>query len=141
MPRSNPSAFEEAKQSAFAPFPDSLEQLLDQELVYGRYHASPQGINAAGTLENASLQDLIQRGMVCREGLRYEDFLPFSAAGIFASNLNQYGTASTADKRPTYSQEDLEAILGRSIIDTDAIYRSMEAESIKRTYEALGIST
>ena len=33
-------------------------------------------------------------------GLRYEDFLPISAAGIFASNLGQYGTKSTAAAKP-----------------------------------------
>jgi uncharacterized glyoxalase superfamily metalloenzyme YdcJ len=36
--------------------------------------------------------------------------LPVSAAGIFASNLNQYGTMRTATKQPKYCQEQLEEI-------------------------------
>jgi uncharacterized glyoxalase superfamily metalloenzyme YdcJ len=72
-------------------------------------------------------------------GLRYEDFLPFSAAGIFASNLGQYGTESTAANRPTYSQQLLEEIMGRPIIDPNVIYRGMEAESLLTAYGDLGL--
>ena len=61
---------------------------------------------------------LVELGFVEYEGQRYEDFLPVSAAGIFASNLQQYGTKSTAHVRPTYSQAQLEEILGKRIIDS-----------------------
>jgi uncharacterized glyoxalase superfamily metalloenzyme YdcJ len=76
---------------------------------------------------------------VRREGLRYEDFLPVSAAGIFASNLSQYGTASTAKHRPTYRQSDLEAILGRPIIDAVVAYEQTQERSIAETFAALGL--
>ena len=74
------------------------------------------------------------------EGLRYEDFLPVSAAGIFASNLNQYGTKSTAAVKPTYTQAMLEAILGKPIIDSAKQYAAIEAASLVETYHALGLS-
>ncbi|MEM6855897.1 MAG: hypothetical protein AAF593_15925, partial [Planctomycetota bacterium] len=65
--------------------------------------------------------------------------LPFSAAGIFASNLNQYGTASTAAQKPDYTPELLEEILGKPIIDVDTQYRAIEAASLLDTYERLGL--
>jgi uncharacterized glyoxalase superfamily metalloenzyme YdcJ len=71
--------------------------------------------------------------------LRYEDFLPFSAAGIFASNLGQYGTKSTAETRPVHTQADLEKIMGRNIIDPNVIYAGVQAESLLETYSSLGL--
>ena len=73
------------------------------------------------------------------EGLRYEDFLPVSAAGIFASNLNQYGTKSTAAQKPVYTQAMLEEILGRKIIDPNVTYAGLEAESLWQVYSQLGL--
>jgi uncharacterized glyoxalase superfamily metalloenzyme YdcJ len=64
-----------------------------------------------------------------------------SAAGIFASNLSQYGTKSTNTNRPEYTQGMLEEVMGRKIIDTDAQYKALEAESLLRTFETLGLST
>ena len=81
-----------------------------------------------------------QLGYAQVEGLRYEDFLPVSAAGIFASNLNQYGTKSTAAQRPTYTQAMLEEIMGIKIVDADTQYREMEAGSVRETLAALGIA-
>jgi uncharacterized glyoxalase superfamily metalloenzyme YdcJ len=72
--------------------------------------------------------------------LRYEDFLPVSAAGIFASNLGQYGTKSTASTKPVYTQKMLEEILGKKIIDSDAIYSGLQEESIRQVYEELGLA-
>ena len=73
------------------------------------------------------------------EGLRYEDFLPVSAAGIFASNLNQYGTKSTAATKPVYTQSQLEQIMGKAIVDSDVVYRGMQAASLLDTFAQLGV--
>jgi uncharacterized glyoxalase superfamily metalloenzyme YdcJ len=81
---------------------------------------------------------LARRGFVTCEGLRYEDFLPVSAAGIFASNLNQYGTASTARVRPTYSKATLEDVMGRKIIESTEVYAGIDAASRLDTLERLG---
>jgi len=62
-----------------------------------------------------------------------------SAAGIFASNLNQYGTQSTAAVKPTYSQTQLEAILGKPIVDATVVYRGMEAASVRAALQDLGV--
>jgi uncharacterized glyoxalase superfamily metalloenzyme YdcJ len=76
---------------------------------------------------------------VAVEGLRYEDFLPVSAAGIFASNLNQYGTKSTATQKPVYSRAQLEEILGRKIVDPDVTYAGLDAESRWQVCTELGL--
>ena len=62
-----------------------------------------------------------------------------SAAGIFASNLQQYGTKSTAAVKSTYSQSLLEEILGKRIIDATVVYAGVEAESKLDTYAKLGL--
>ncbi len=126
---------------SFAAFPKRLPELLDKELVYGRYSATPGGLKAkaAKSITATDVEELVRLGYIQRDGLRYEDFLPISAAGIFASNLGQYGTKSTAAKKPVYTREQLEKILGKKIIDTDDLYRRQEAESIEEAKSQLGL--
>jgi uncharacterized glyoxalase superfamily metalloenzyme YdcJ len=85
-------------QAAFARIPDSHEALQDQELAY--YRPSPAGW----------------------EPVRYEDFLPVSAAGIFASNLGQYGTRMEGAPDISFSQSRLEAYLEAPITDAYDLY-------------------
>ncbi len=126
--------------SHFADFPKTLPELLKAGLVYGLYSPTAAGKAAAGSITTTDIHELIDLGYADYEGLRYEDFLPVSAAGIFASNLNQYGTKSTANTKPTYTRAMLEDILGRPIIDTDAVYRGLWAKSLLDTYETLGVA-
>lgn len=132
-------AFQAAQAEAFSPFPRTLPELLREGLVFGRFSATAKGKSAAGTIDTTDIWALVDGGHARAEGLRYEDFLPFSAAGIFASNLGQYGTASTASVKPTYSQSLLEEIMGRPVIDPNVIYRGMEAESLLVLYRDLGL--
>jgi uncharacterized glyoxalase superfamily metalloenzyme YdcJ len=108
--------------------------------VYASYKITARGKAAkiGGVMPTDALNELARQGYVSVEGLRYEDFLPVSAAGIFASNLGQYGTKSTATERPVYTKQTLEKIMGRAIIDTDALYKQLEAESLASVREELG---
>ena len=139
LPKRDPAAYEALYAKPFAPFPKTLPGLLEQGLVYGRYAPTPKGLAAKGSIATTDMHALVRQGFAQVEGLRYEDFLPVSAAGIFASNLNQYGTKSTATVRPTYSQSQLEAIMGRPIVDSTAAYAGMEAESMLSTWRQLGL--
>lgn len=140
------AAYENLYAKPFAPFPKTLHELLKQGLVHGKFSATAKGLAAKGTIKptdpsiTPDVFELIHLGLVRVEGLRYEDFLPVSAAGIFASNLNQYGTKSTAAVKPTYTQAMLEAILGRPIIDAAKQYAAIEAASLVETYHALGLT-
>ncbi|TAL06577.1 MAG: DUF1338 family protein [Verrucomicrobia bacterium] len=124
--------YRRAYAKCFAAFPKTLAGLLEQKLVYARYSATAKGLAAAkaGTIKTSDPAELARLGCVRAEGLRYEDFLPFSAAGIFASNLGQYGTKSTATARPIYTQATLEEIMGRKIVDPNVTYAGLEAESL-----------
>ncbi len=134
------AAYEAMYAKHFAAFPKTLPELVAKGLVYARYSPTPKGLAARGGIETANMHELVRLGYAEFEGLRYEDFLPVSAAGIFASNLNQYGTKSTAAKRPDYTRQMLENILGRTIIEADAVYAGVQARSMLETFEALGVS-
>lgn len=133
------AAYEKAYAKHFSPIAKALGELIDAELVYAKFLPTSKGLSAKGSIATANLRELIAQGLVAFDGLRYEDFLPVSAAGIFASNLNQYGTAFTAKTRKTYVQADLEAIMGKPIIDADRVYRGVQAASIVDTLTKLGV--
>jgi uncharacterized glyoxalase superfamily metalloenzyme YdcJ len=142
LPKRDMAAYEALYARPFAVFPKSLPELIAGGFVYARYVPTARGLAAAktpGAIRSADLRELVRDGFADYEGLRYEDFLPVSAAGIFASNLQQYGTKSTAAVKPTYSQRQLEDILGRPILDSTAQYAALEAESKLDTYARLGI--
>jgi uncharacterized glyoxalase superfamily metalloenzyme YdcJ len=142
LPARDWAAYEELYSVPFGAFPKTLPGLLDRGLVFARYAPTPQGMAAAkaGTVGTADIHELVRRGLAQQEGLRYEDFLPVSAAGIFASNLSQYGTKSTAAVRPTYSQKDLEEVMGRPIIDATTVYAGLDAASRLDAFARLGVA-
>ena len=135
-------AYQQEYAASFAAFPKTLPELLEHKLVHGLFTVTPKGKAAKGARINSlhEMQELVRLGYVEVEGLRYEDFLPVSAAGIFASNLGQYGTKSTASQKRVYTKETLERIMERPIIESDALYSEMEAESIKSVRTELGLT-
>ena len=139
LPTRDFAAYQALYAAPFAPFPKTLPGLLEKGLVFGLYVPTPKGLAARGTATTTDIHELVRQGHVQVEGLRYEDFLPVSAAGIFASNLNQYGTRSTAGERPTSSQRQLEEVLGKPIVDATVVYRGMEAASLLDTWRRLGL--
>lgn len=141
LPKRDFAAYEAMYAAPFAAIPKTLPELLERGLVYGVYSATPKGIEGKGSIRATEPNELVRLGYAQVEGLRYEDFLPVSAAGIFASNLNQYGTKSTAAEKPAYSKATLEEIMGKKIIDTNETYRGMEAASILRMYQDLGLES
>ena len=144
-PKRDMAGYEAAYAKPFAAFPKTLVELITGGFVYARFVATPAGVAKGVAARNAGeslptdLFELVRMGYADYEGLRYEDFLPVSAAGIFASNLQQYGTKSTAAVKPTYTQTMLEEILGKRIIDATTVYAGVEAESKLETYGKLGL--
>jgi len=134
-------AYEAMYAAHFKPFPKTLPELLRAGLVYGRYAPTAAGLANKASIATTNIHELVRVGFVEYEGLRYEDFLPVSAAGIFASNLNQYGTKSTAAERPKYTQQMLEDVMGKAIIDAVAVTAGLEARSLLETYDRLGVSS
>jgi uncharacterized glyoxalase superfamily metalloenzyme YdcJ len=85
-------------ETAFARIPDSFEELRRDDLAY--FRSSGNG----------------------HEPVRYEDFLPISAAGIFASNLGQYGTRMEGAPEVSFTQDRLEGYLEAPITDAYKLY-------------------
>ncbi|MBX9409896.1 VOC family protein [Pseudomonas baetica] len=117
----------------FGEFPDSVEGMREQDLAYFRYFATEKGV-AAGSLNAASLEDLLRDGYVKAEPLVYEDFLPVSAAGIFQSNL---GDAAQAHYGEHSNRQAFEQALGRSTIDELGLYAETQQRSIEECVVAL----
>ena len=125
----------------FENIPKDLEELVIEGLVYAEFEPKPGTNNQTPGETTMSVADLIRQGMLLFRGQRYEDFLPFSAAGIFASNLDQYGTESGSDSKVSYTKDYLESILGRSIVDSQAFYASVHQQSLQKSLESMGISS
>ncbi|MFJ2487609.1 VOC family protein [Pseudomonas sp. NPDC087639] len=119
----------------FGEFPDSIEGMREQGLAYFRYFATEKGL-AAGSLNEASLEDLLRDGYVKAEPLVYEDFLPVSAAGIFQSNL---GDTAQAHYGEHSNRQAFEQALGRPTIDELGLYAQTQRRSIEGCAHVLGL--
>lgn len=133
---------------AFAAIPDDLEALRRQKLGYFTYEVTGKGAAAVRTAactnatvspkdgQIADLDELVAAGLVRARPIRYEDFLPVSAAGIFASNLRQAGMRHQGAS--LHTQGDLEAVIGRPIADATALYAAQQASSLAAVEAILG---
>lgn len=127
-------AVDEALVSMFRAYPDTWEELRKQELVYVKYSFTgklPSSMRY-DVMSPSIIESLIEDGVLETSPIIYEDFLPFSAAGIFQSNLNQKPSSQVADG--TQYQPDIEGFeraLGCSIIDPDVLYAQAQKQSLE----------
>ncbi|KAF5649611.1 DUF1338 domain protein [Fusarium sp. NRRL 52700] len=122
-------AMDEAMRDAFQDYPDSWSELRKKGLIYCTYHCTgKEGFDITGML---SLEDLVDQGYLKAEPITYEDFLPFSAAGIFASNLDKgQNEPLQANGRP--DQQGLENALGSVLLEPETLYADIQRKSIMR---------
>ncbi|KAM0820222.1 hypothetical protein AB5N19_06041 [Seiridium cardinale] len=130
-----PEAVDVVLNKVFEDYPDSWSQLRKEGLVYCQYHFSGQKPSSSD-MENINNPLLIERlvgeGILETLPITYEDFLPFSAAGIFQSNL--HGKSSSEDSHaPTVTPDvsGLEQALGCPIINPDDLYLAVEKKSLE----------
>jgi uncharacterized glyoxalase superfamily metalloenzyme YdcJ len=100
-------------ETAFARIPDSFEALRQNGLAYFRSDGN------------------------AHEPVRYEDFLPISAAGIFASNLGQYGTRMEGAPEVSFTQERLEGYLEVPIANAYELYAKAATTPPTQTQNSL----
>ncbi|KAF7533507.1 hypothetical protein G7054_g7025 [Neopestalotiopsis clavispora] len=123
----------------FQSYPDTWDELRKGGLVYFNYRCilkSRHQLVDAGDIplrigDETDLERLIDAGLIETVPITYEDFLPFSAAGIFQSNL-RHGPGS--NQEPLQRKPDrlaLEAALGRSVVDPDQLYAAAQQESLQ----------
>ncbi|KAK7999073.1 hypothetical protein PG991_014748 [Apiospora marii] len=159
-------------------FPDDLRELCRQQLVFCRYRCTGKQPNAmppdfAALLgqdaNTAQVQDVMEKyedavmtwahrlvddGVLVAEPITYEDFLPFSAAGIFQSNLQRATMKEDAEVskqaksssppplrgQTSGSQSSSEEALGCAITDPDTLYAQAQKESLLACLLELGLA-
>ncbi|KAJ6782742.1 hypothetical protein PWT90_08297 [Aphanocladium album] len=118
----------------FAAFPDTWEALRSQNLIYCRYvvNKKPEPARIKTFGHATLLEQLIAHGSVDAVPITYEDFLPFSAAGIFRSNLSS--SSSNEDlsiQKPGPDQIGLESALQIPLLDIYEWYGGVQRSSLE----------
>ncbi|OJJ78654.1 uncharacterized protein ASPGLDRAFT_70634 [Aspergillus glaucus CBS 516.65] len=129
----------------FKEYPDTWPELWKQGLIYCHFHCTKKGIQKSSLdLKHGSLlEHLIDNGVVEASPITYEDFLPFSAAGIFQSNL-QSGNKPNEPPKLALSSSDqygLEEALGAKVFDLHEWYANVQSEGLERVSKELGIAS
>lgn len=147
---SGESEWEETLSSSFSRYPDDWNELRRQRLVYCEYRCERDAKNRLAFLDVprevdlAYLDTLVREKVLCARPITYEDFLPFSAAGIFRSNLQSSDKGQTvcvADEQdvPGGDQEGFELAMGCPVRNADQLYAEAERDSLRKCAEQLGL--
>ncbi len=86
----------------------------------------------------ATPQDLVAGGWLKPEPIVYEDFLPRSAAGIFASNLTDRGEMDAAQGGAERDAAWLAEQIGREVFVPEELYRAESDRSLGEALHSLG---
>jgi uncharacterized glyoxalase superfamily metalloenzyme YdcJ len=141
------SARDAITSEVFAKFPDEWSTMWTERLVYCVYELNPRAVSQdvnvmlPSSISRANLQALVSSGLLTCLPITYEDFLPFSAAGIFQSNLGN--SEQTKESKCTVARPDkagFEHALGATLLSADDLYLQIEMESLRQCAESLGIS-
>ncbi|KAG9253317.1 uncharacterized protein F5Z01DRAFT_624297 [Emericellopsis atlantica] len=123
----------------FRRFPDDWSELRQQGLIYCEFSLArkPAETPVSKRDEKMSLlEQLIDDGIVTFRPITYEDFLPFSAAGIFQSNLQ---SQKGLDLKPPVSDfEGLVKALGVKPMDMEDWYAQAQRQSLELVGRELG---
>jgi uncharacterized glyoxalase superfamily metalloenzyme YdcJ len=124
-------------------YPDTWEELRAHKLVYFRYEVTAGGKEAVSkdllATDKVDMEHLISHGLISYEPITYEDFLPFSAAGIFKSNLVDQPAEKARVQDVNNGFSDLEEALGCKITSEFVLYEEIQRKSIDNCREVLGL--
>lgn len=132
-------------------FPDSWDELRREKLIYCEYQCvegakaklAGLGLDSDSAAASSLLDELVQRGILRARPLTYEDFLPFSAAGIFQSNLQSEKKAaalSEARAAEAGDREGYERALQCAVMDADQLYAEAQRRSLEKCAAELGLA-
>lgn len=116
-------------------FPGDERSLAVQNLAYFTFAATGR---KDGT-PPADLASLLDEGWITAEPIVYEDFLPRSAAGIFASNLSADSDVDLDQGAASIDIDALSDMIGRRIVEPDTLYAAQRAQSLRVVAEQLGL--
>ncbi|WP_022910221.1 2-oxoadipate dioxygenase/decarboxylase [Aestuariimicrobium kwangyangense] len=126
---------DEAKLAAWQSLPTTEADLDRLGLGFFEYRLSAD--RPAGE-PPADLDSLLDEGWLEATPIVYEDFLPRSAAGIFASNLDDAGTSDTAAQGSLRDEGWMAEALGRDLGDPFVLYEQQRAASLGTCARDLG---
>jgi uncharacterized glyoxalase superfamily metalloenzyme YdcJ len=131
----------------FSSFPDDVNVMREQGLVWFQYSLTDDCIGSNKSSAEyqkevtLDLDLLIRQNQIKFEPLVYEDFLPFSAAGIFRSNIQKKPGQSSpvlgGIHKEEFGKESFEIALGERVQDEMELYRAIEKSSIDSCLEKL----
>jgi uncharacterized glyoxalase superfamily metalloenzyme YdcJ len=116
--------------------PADERELERQGLGYFTYHLVDAEL---AVRTGASLEALLAAGAVVAEPIVYEDFLPRSAAGIFASNLSGAGSVDADQGGAERDTSWLSDVIGRRVAVPEEVYAAESAASVADIEDALGV--
>lgn len=123
--------------------PASERELREAELAFFEYAPAvppPTGEPPARTgTPRTDLRALVDAGWLLPHPIVYEDFLPRSAAGIFASNLTDSGSQDSSREASPRDAHWLNEAMGRPVHDAFDLYGAQSRESLQAATAALGI--
>lgn len=128
----NASEYNKLLRENFKVFPDNYNELQSEELAYFHYFTTQKakGISKDKIYTTVDVNQLLENGYLTIEPMVYEDFLPVSAAGIFASNL---GTDDAKrEYEGTSNQSLFEKDLGEPVYKLMKWYEDMQDETIQK---------
>jgi uncharacterized glyoxalase superfamily metalloenzyme YdcJ len=121
--------------------PRTEEELCLQSLGYFTYRVDPdavkQAIDSETAVANPQLADLVRLGVLVPEPIVYEDFLPQSAAGIFASNLTGGGSMDERHGGAERTLEWMSDAVGAEVRVPEVLYAEESERSIVAAEGAL----
>ena len=120
-----------------AGLPDSEAELARRDLAFFTFRPVPRA--ADGHEPPRDLAGLLDGGWLEAEPIVYEDFLPRSAAGIFASNLSGRGAMDASQGGAPRDAAWLSEVIDRQVNLPEEVYAAQRAESLDRAAAALGI--
>ena len=117
-------------------FPRTEAEFLKEDLGYFTFDLVP---DAHVTDIPKQLSELVSTGHIRIEPIVYEDFLPQSAAGIFASNLSSDGNVRDAQGDAPRDAAWMSDQIGMPVLDSFEIYAQERASSLALICQELGI--
>ncbi|KAK1655880.1 hypothetical protein BDP81DRAFT_306873, partial [Colletotrichum phormii] len=139
-----PEQVDRIAEDVFKQYPDTWTELRSKGLIHCEYFCigkAPPG-EAGQQLDALALERLIAQGVIEARPITYEDFLPFSAAGIFQSNLQ----SRDKDGRPLQMKHPEPDLLGfvealeEEPVNIQSWYSLIQKRSLKAVAENLGMT-
>ncbi|WP_353987125.1 2-oxoadipate dioxygenase/decarboxylase [Ruicaihuangia caeni] len=118
--------------------PASERELIERD--YGFFNFAATGKSVDGENLPTDLLALLDGGWIVAEPIVYEDFLPRSAAGIFASNLSGEGTVDDSQDETARDQSWMARHIGVTMHNPYELYAAERDASFREAIASLGLA-